>query len=161
MYKDPLTWLSKFAANDYLVGAASLLILLFVLRGFFKRHLVLVSSSGFGRVRMSRRALYSVIYVVINNIEGVSAQHVKLDIRGGKIHINADIKLNICRNIAEITGDVQSRLSDVFVHDLGLDNIGLINIVVGGFSRKSRKNIKFLSENCCEHRAEDGSGEAS
>ena len=51
-----------------------------------------------------------------------------------------------------ISEDVQVRLNNILVNDFGLNNIGKINVVIAGFSRKSYRNDGFLAENCCKHR---------
>jgi hypothetical protein len=59
-----------------------------------------------------------------------------------------------------MTCEVQARLNDVLVNDLGLGNIGRINIIVSRFSRKSCRGGKFLSENSCERPSRVSEGTA-
>jgi hypothetical protein len=50
-----------------------------------------------------------------------------------------------------VSEDVQGRLSDALISDLGLDNVGRINVVIAGFSRKSYRSGEFSAANCREH----------
>jgi uncharacterized alkaline shock family protein YloU len=148
--------LSKYAAqfvtSDYFIGAVSLLALLFFAKIFLKKHWILVSTSRFGKVRMSRRALYAILYGLINNIQGICGRRVRLTIRHGKIYINIHIKLDICCNIPALSEDVQVRVSNVLSNDLGLDNIGKINVEISGFSPKSYRDHR--PKEACETKVE-------
>ncbi|MDR0715588.1 MAG: hypothetical protein LBF25_02335 [Puniceicoccales bacterium] len=154
-------WLSKLAASDYFIGAAALLFLLFLCKIFFRKNWISISGSKFGKVRMSRRALYSVIYGVTSDIEGIIGRHAKVVIKCGKVYIDIYIKLGVCRNISAISEDVQVRLNNILANDFGLNNISKINVVIAGFSRKSYRNAEFLAENCCEHHETKGDEHAT
>ncbi|MDR3273762.1 MAG: hypothetical protein LBS87_00285 [Puniceicoccales bacterium] len=154
------TWLSELVASDYFIGAASLLFLLILAKIFFKKRWIAVSRSKFGKIRMSRRALYAIVYGVTGNVEGIANRRVKLEIKRGKIYINIHIKLDICRNISSLSEDVQMRLNEILAKSLGLDNVGKINVVIAGFSRESCYSNEFLAENCCEPKTEQSADEA-
>ncbi|MDR0679829.1 MAG: hypothetical protein LBF42_02225 [Puniceicoccales bacterium] len=154
-------WLSKLAASDYFIGAAALLLFLFLCKIFFRKNWISISGSKFGKVRMSRRALYSVICGITSDVEGIVGRHVKVVIKRRKVYIDVYIKLGVCRNISAISEDVQMRLNNILVNDFGLNNIGKIDVIIAGFSRKSYQNDGFLAENCCEHRETKGDEHAA
>lgn len=142
--------LVKFVTSDYFIGAASLLLLMLLAKVFFRRRWISVSGSKFGKIRISRHALYAAIREAASDVDGVSIRRVEAAIKHGKIYIDIFVRLGVCRSVSTVSEDVQVHLSNVLVNDLGLDNIGRINVVVAGFSRKSCRNSGFFAENCCK-----------
>jgi hypothetical protein len=130
------TWLSELVASDDFIRAASLLFLL-ILANFFKKRWIAVSRSKFGKIRMSRWALYAIVYGVTGNVEGMGNRHVKLEIKRGKIYITIHSKRDICRNMSSLSEGVQMRLNEILAKSLGLDKVGKINVAIAGFSREA------------------------
>ncbi|MDR2720956.1 MAG: hypothetical protein LBB15_01550 [Puniceicoccales bacterium] len=144
--------LMKFIANDYFIGAASLLLLLLFAKAFFRRHWISISSSKFGKIKVSCRALYAAICEVANGVGGVSVHRVKIATKHGKIYINVYVKLNVCCNVSVVSEDIQVCLSNSLVNDLGLNNVGKINVIIASFLRKGHGNGEIFAENYCKYR---------
>jgi MoaA/NifB/PqqE/SkfB family radical SAM enzyme len=142
--------LAKFVTSDYFIGAASLLLLMLLAKVFFRRCWISVSGSKFGKIRISRDALYAAIHEAASGVEGVSIRRVKAAIKRGKIYIDIFVRLGVGRSLSTVSEDGQVHLSNALVNDLGLGNIGKINVVVAGFSRKSCCSGEFFTENCCK-----------
>lgn len=149
-------FLLNVVTSDYFIGAVSLLFILIFLKIWFKKHWLSITSSKLGKVRMSKHALYEVVYGICKDIDGIIHPHIKLTIKRKKINIDINIKLGICKNLSSITVEIQNKLNEVLVNDLGLSNVGKINVIVSGFSRRScRANDKFISECSCSNKNEE------
>ncbi|MDR2436112.1 MAG: hypothetical protein LBD33_02260 [Puniceicoccales bacterium] len=155
--------LMKFVASDYFIGAASLLLLMLLAKFFFRRRWISVSGSKFGKIRISRRALYAAIHEAASGVDGVSICRVGTAIRHGKIYVDISVRLGVCRSVSTVSEDVQVHLSNVLANDLGLGNIGKINVVIAGFSRKNYRSGEFFAKNCCkfhDSKPDNGADEA-
>ena len=136
--------------GDYLLIAVLLLCLFFLCKSFFKKKLLIITSSKLGKMRTTKRALCSVIQGICKLQNEISHVHVILRVKHGKININLKLRLRMCINLTDFTINLQNRLNSVLIHDLGLSNVGRINITISGFSDYENLSCNtFISECAC------------
>ncbi len=155
-------YLLNFVTSDYFIGAAALLGLLIFCKFCFRKHLLYISCSKLGRTRVSEHALKTVISAVCKERDEIIRSRIKLRIKHGKINIFLKLKLGTYINLSTLALELQNQLNSIFIDDLGLNNLGKINIIISGFSDyECSTSKKFVAEYSCnkssESRSENGS----
>lgn len=144
-----------FIKTDYFIGLIAFLLLLVVLKIWKREGLLSISGSKLGRMRISKHALKTVIAGVCSGFEAIVSVRTKLRIKRNKLSLCLKLKLGRYINLSELTEELQSKLYEVLGSDLGLENIGKIDIFIADFSGDGQQD-KFLSEFSCARRTESG-----
>ena len=147
--------LLEIMTSDYFIGIASLLILLMLIKLRSRERVLIITSSKLGCTRTSEHALKTVIYGLCNEIDVIMRSRVTLSIKRGKLNVRLKLKLGQYSNLFDLSTELQNRLRDIFVNDLGLNNIGKIDIFISDFSAEKNASCdRFLSEYSCEKKCE-------
>jgi hypothetical protein len=127
----------------YIGGAA--LILIFVLVLLIRRQPknVVAYSTDNGRVMVSRSAIVELVQTSCVQLQDVSKPQVRIQTKGSTTHFEIRIKLLSGGRLRTIEETLQSHMRKALTDNLGIENLGRINIVATGFkSGRIDSNIK-------------------
>lgn len=110
---------------------ALMLILLMLLRRQPKN--VVAYSTDNGRVMVSRHAIVELVQTSCEQLQDVSKPQIKIRIKGQTTHFEIRIKLLSGGRLRSIEQTLQSHLRRALTENLGIENLGRINIVATGF----------------------------
>jgi len=117
----------------YMCGAvlALLLILMLLVRRQPKN--VVAYTTENGRVMVSRHAIIELVQTSCEQMQDVSKPQVKIRVKGQTTHFEIRIKLLSGGRLRQIEQTLQSHLRRALTENLGIENLGRINIVATGF----------------------------
>lgn len=110
---------------------ALMLILLLLLRRQPKN--VVAYTTENGRVMVSRQAIVELVQTSCEQLQDVSKPQVKIRVKGQTTHFEIRIKLLSGGRLRNIEQTLQSHLRRALTENLGIENLGCINIVATGF----------------------------
>lgn len=127
--------LSHFSEPTYLYAAGafislSLALILLVRRQ--PRNIVAYRTEN-GRVMVSRSAIIELIRTSCEQINDVAKPSVKIKVKGKTTHFDVRIQLMSGGRLREIEQTLQEHLRQNLTENLGIENLGKINIVATGF----------------------------
>lgn len=120
---------------EYLYAAAALLVLAFLLFLLIRRqpkHVKAYSTDN-GEVMVSRSAIVELVQTSCEQIKEVSKPQVRMRVKGGKKHFEVRLKLASGGQLRSIESMLQAHLRKALSENLGIENLGRINIVATGF----------------------------
>ncbi len=136
-----MTWTEITEALKYLTqpeylytGGAVLFLacfLILLLRRQPKNVVAYVTENG--RVMVSRSAIVELVQTSCEQMQDVSKPHVKIKVKGKVTHCDVCIKLTGGGRLREIEQTLQNHLRYALTENLGIENLGRINIVATGF----------------------------
>lgn len=119
--------------NLYIAGAALVLALtLLLLRRRQPRSVVAYSTEN-GRVLVSRSAIVELVRTSCAQLNDISKPHVAIRTKGKLTHFEVRIKLMSGGRLKTIEQTLQKHLRHALTENLGIENLGKINIVATGF----------------------------
>lgn len=123
------------ARTEYLYIGGFALVLAFTLILLVRRQPknVVAYKTGNGRVMVARSAIKELVYTSCEQIEGVSKPQIAIDIRGAKAHFEVRLKLASGSHLRTVEETLQAHLRKALTENLGIENLGRINIVATGF----------------------------
>ena len=126
----------QFSTNPWwwTVPIAVLILLFILVRSFRPRGKTIhLFQSSNGRITVSRSALANFIKKI--TYETVSATLPKVSIRLRRNHLHFNIRLKVYTNqkVSQVSRILQEKISDSLKNNLGIEQIGDINITVTGF----------------------------
>lgn len=130
------------------IGGATLL-LLFVLVLLLRRQPknVVAYTTDNGRVMVSRSAIVELVQTSCEQLQDVSKPQVRIQTKGNTTHFEVRIKLQSGGRLRTIEETLQGHLRSALTENLGIENLGRINIVATGFkSGRIDSNIKAKPE---------------
>lgn len=107
------------------------ILLYFLLRRQPKK--VLAYATENGRVMVSRAAIVELVQTSCAQLNDVSKPRVKLVVRRKVTNLDVDIKLLSGGRLRQIEDTLQAHLRLVLSENLGIENLGYINIIATGF----------------------------
>ena len=116
------------------ISIATIYFLVFFLRRQPKN--VVAYSTENGRVTVSRSAIVELVQATCQQLQDVSKPHVKIKSKGETSHFEVSIKLMSGASLRRIEQTLQSHLRQALTENLGIENLGHINIVAKGFKSK-------------------------
>jgi uncharacterized alkaline shock family protein YloU len=117
----------------YLAGAALALFLFFILLRKRQPKKVVAYATENGEVTVSRRAIIELVQTSCQQLNFVSKPQVKIKVKGKYTHFEVRIKLTSGASLRKIEETLQSHLRRALSEDLGIENLGKINITATGF----------------------------
>ena len=134
-----MTWaelsepLGEWLNYGYALGALAVLTILFLLlrRAQPKKVVAYVTESG--RVMVSRSAIVELVQTSCSQLEEVSKPSVKIKVKGKTTHCQVHIKLTAGGRLRDIEQTLQSHLRTALTENLGIENLGKIDIIATGF----------------------------
>ena len=85
-----------------------------------------------GNVTISRSAIIELVHTSCQQISQISKPKLKVSFNRGRTHFTVRIQLN-GGNLKEVEGPLQSHLRESLSENLGIENLGDINIIVTSF----------------------------
>jgi len=127
--------LGHLARPEYLYIAAAVLVLAFllVLLACRQPKNVTAYSTSNGEVMVSRSAIVELVQTSCEQIKEVSKPQVRMNVKGKKTHFEVRLKLASGGQLRSIEETLQSHLRKALTENLGIENLGRINIVATGF----------------------------
>lgn len=134
-FSDVYEAIQQLPQPESLYICGTVLALLFLLLLLVRRQPknVLAYTTESGRVMVSRQAIVELVQTSCEQIQDVSKPQVKITIKGRTTHFEIRIKLLSGGRLRQIEQTLQSHLREALTENLGIENLGHINIVATGF----------------------------
>ncbi|MGJ8641137.1 MAG: alkaline shock response membrane anchor protein AmaP [Opitutaceae bacterium] len=130
---ETLQSLASSQLNLYILGGALLVVFLLIL--FMRRQPKRVTAyiTENGRVLVSRSAIVELVQTACQQLNDVSKPRVKLVVKRNVTNLDVEIKLLSGGRLRTIEDTLQGHLRSALSENLGIENLGYINIVATGF----------------------------
>lgn len=120
-----------------IIGAGIILVILvmFLMVLLLRRQpkKVLAYATENGRVMVSRSAIVELVQTSCEQLNNVSKPRVKLAVKRNVTNLDVDIKLLAGGRLRQIEDTLQTHLRLALSENLGIENLGYINIIATGF----------------------------
>lgn len=129
------TFLQELPQPEFLymcAAAVALMCLLILLLRRQPRNVVAYTTEN-GQVTVSRHAIVELVQTSCEQLEDVSKPQVKVQVKGQTSHFEVRIKLLSGGRLRHIEQTLQAHLRRALSENLGIENLGRINIVATGF----------------------------
>lgn len=131
--------------NLYLFGGLLLLIVILILIRKRQPKNVVAYKTENGNVIISRSAVVELVRTTCEQISQINKPKLKVFTKRGQTHFTVCIQLMSGSSLKDVEETLQNHLRESLSKNLGIENLGTINIVVTSF--KSSKVRPFNSEN--------------
>lgn len=140
--------LKHLAQPVYLYIGVATLALAFVLFLLVRRQPknVVAYTTANGQVMVSRAAIVELVQTSCVQIEEVSKPQVRMHVKGGKTHFEVRLKLASGARLREIEEVLQSHLRKALTENLGIEDLGRIDIVAIGFKSGKLDSSSSISK---------------
>jgi hypothetical protein len=129
------------------IATVALLFMLWLLLRRQPKNVVAYSTEN-GQVTVSRHAIVELVRTSCEQIKDVSKPQVKICVKRQTTHFEVHIKLLSGGRLRQIEQTLQSHLRRALTENLGIENLGRINIVATGFkSGRIDSNTSVKAEN--------------
>jgi hypothetical protein len=130
-------WLQDWLDSKYFVGVVWTLGVLFVLWllkviMFRPQRVVQAFPTEGGQVLVTRRAVKELVEHCCNELSGTGSADVDVGIRRGELWTRVELRLRRNANVKGVTAYLRERIVQALSENLGLDNLGDVDIVVVG-----------------------------
>lgn len=155
--------LNHLAQPVYLYIGGAALILAFVLILLVRRQPknVTAYSTSNGQVMVSRSAIVELVQTSCEQIKEVSKPQVRMNAKGSKTHFEVRLKLASGAQLRSIEETLQSHLRKALTENLGIENLGRIDIVATGFKSGRVEASSSITKKQPESAREEEIGENS
>lgn len=117
----------------YIAGGVLLLAcILILLKRRQPRHVVAYTTEN-GRVMVSRAAIVELVQTSCQQLKDVSKPNVRIQVKGDVTHFDVRIALLSGGRLRVVEQTLQTHLRRALTENLGIENLGRINIVATGF----------------------------
>jgi hypothetical protein len=114
------------------VAALTLMLLLWILVRRQPKNVVAYATDS-GSVMVSRQAIVELVQTSCEQLKDVSKPRVRLTVKGRTTHFEIRLKLLSGGSLRDIEQTLQTHLRQALTDNLGIENLGRINIVAIGF----------------------------
>jgi len=128
----------------YMVGAAIVLFFFLLLLRKRQPKSVVAYTTDNGRVMVSRSAIIELVQTSCQQLNSVSKPQIKIKAKGKVTHFEVRLKLTSGGSLRKIESTLQSHLRRSLIENLGIENLGRIDITATGF--KSGKISELPSQ---------------
>lgn len=127
--------LSHFAEPTYLYAAGAFIALSLALILLVRRQpkKIVAYRTENGRVMVCRSAIVELIRTSCEQLDDVAKPSVKINVKGKTTHFDVRIQLMSGGRLRDIEETLQTHLRQNLTENLGIENLGKINIVATGF----------------------------
>ena len=154
-----LTQISEqFTRVEFLLMGAAAVILAVVLVLLLRRqprHVTAYSTEN-GQVMVSRAAIVELVQTSCEQIKEVSRPQVRMNAKGGKTNFDVRLKLASGGQLRSIEATLQTHLRKALTENLGIENLGRINIVAIGFKSGRVEQSSSIAKKPLEEGSEAG-----
>jgi uncharacterized alkaline shock family protein YloU len=136
--------IDKFGIQPFtltLIILIPLAILFVVLVGVFLKlgkSNLLVFNNADGKVEISRGAIQEIIQRTCEQFVEVGRARGDIRRSKGKITIKVRLKLRVKTRLQDISNELQSQVTRAIRDDLGIENLGEVNVIVEGFLAETK-----------------------
>lgn len=139
-----------FSQSAFLAGAAAgaslVLLLLFLLKLRCRPANLEASSGELGRVLVSSHALRDLIQRHCEEMPEVGRARAVIQLKGGQINIQIRLRIRSDARLVGVSGYLQERIGAVIRQNLGMENIGPIDVMVAGILSPSKPRARKSAE---------------
>lgn len=137
----------------YLLAALALAVVLVLLRRRQPGHVKAYSTDN-GAVLVCRTAIVELVQSSCEQIKEVSKPRVQMRLKGGQTHFEVRLKLAPGGQLRLIESMLQAHLRRALTENLGIENLGRINIVATGFKSGRIEASSSITKKTAESPAE-------
>jgi uncharacterized alkaline shock family protein YloU len=133
------TLIDKFEIQPFtlalilLIPLAILLVVLVVVFLKLGKSNLLVFNNKDGKVEISRTAIQEIIERTCEQFVEVGRARGDIQKSKGKINIKVRLKLRVKTRLQDISNELQHQITRAIRNDLGIENLGEVNVIVEGF----------------------------
>ena len=121
-----------------LIPLALLFVVLVVVFLKLGKNNLLVFNNDDGKVEISRNAIQEIIQRTCEQFVGVGKARGDIVKSKGQINIKVRLKLRVKTRLQDISNELQRQITHAIRNDLGIENLGVVNVVVEGFLAESK-----------------------
>lgn len=110
----------------------SLLALLVILVFVRSPQTLVLAKDEKGRLEISRRALHRVVEACCEQVRGIAQARARVTRRGGLLHTDLRLKIRPDAKLDAIQGYLTQEITDIYRENLGLKDVGAIEIKIVG-----------------------------
>ena len=130
----------------YIGGAVLLLCLFFILYLRRQPSKVLAYATENGRVMVSRTAIVELVQTSCEQLNVVTKPRVRIKVKGRFTHLEVTIKLLSGGYLRAVEDTLQTHLRAALSQNLGIEELGQINIVADGFKSGKIEKASTVSQ---------------
>lgn len=133
----------------YIAGGAILLVFILILLLRRQPQKVVAYTTENGRVLVSRSAIVELVQTSCQQLQDVSKPRVKLVVKRNVTNLDVEIKLLSGGRLRAVENTLQAHLRHALSENLGIENLGYINIIATGFKScriEQSSSVKRLSD---------------
>lgn len=116
-----------------LIPLAILLVVLVVVFLKLGKANLLVFNNDDGKVEISPNAIQEIIQRTCEQFVEVGRARSDIIKSKGRIHIKVRLKLRVKTRLQDISNELQRQITHAIRHDLGIENLGEVTVIVEGF----------------------------
>lgn len=136
-------WLQDLIESKYFIGGAvtfGALMLLWLLKLWLFRppRVVQAFPTEGGQVLVTVRAVKELVLHCCDELSGDGSADVRVGSRGGELRTRVELRLRRNANVKGVTSYLRERIVQALTENLGLENIGDIDIVVVGVLEETK-----------------------
>ena len=120
-------------SNYYLWGVLLFLLMVFILLRRRQPKNIIAYKTDNGNVTISRSAVVELVRTSCRQISQISKPRLKIYTRRGLTHVTIRIQLTNSGRLKDVEEILQSHLRESLSQNLGIENLGDINVVVTSF----------------------------
>lgn len=139
-------WIADYIfSSKYFWIALAAIVVARIVRNILKPKFLRVKKSDNGEIVLSSTAIKEVVENVCADVETAIKPKVKIIARGKKFQLNVRVKIGFGTKISDVTSELQKKLVQAFVNDIGIDGACSVNITVVGFlsNKCAQKILQF------------------
>jgi uncharacterized alkaline shock family protein YloU len=121
-----------------LIPLALLFVVLVVVFLKLGKNNLLVFNNDDGKVEISRNAIQEIIQRTCEQFVEVGKARGDIVKSKGQINIKVRLKLRVKTRLQDISNELQRQITHAIRNDLGIENLGVVNVVVEGFLAESK-----------------------
>ena len=136
--------LDKFGIEPFnltlmiLIPLAVLFVVLVILFLKLGKQNLLVFNNQDGKVEISRNAIQEIIQRTCEQFVEVGKARGDISKSKGKINIKVRLKLRVKTRLQDISNELQRQITHAIRHDLGIENLGEVHVIVEGFLAETK-----------------------
>ena len=120
-------------AVTLLILLGVVLIVLIILFLKLSKNNLLVFDNEDGKVEISKAAIQEIIQRTCEQFVEVGRARGEISKKKGQINIKVRLKLRVKTRLQDISNELQNQITRAIRDDLGIENLGVVNVVVEGF----------------------------
>ena len=132
-------WLDNLIHSPYVIGGAITAVVMLLLFALIRKQprVVRAFDADGGQVLVTRRAVRDLVQRCCEELGDVASAHATVEIRGGKLRTRVALRLRRNANLKGITGYLREQVTQALTENLGLEELGEVDVIVVGVLEKS------------------------